>query len=230
MMLITHVGCLLNFDPLAGTSRTEPPMANTSASTASLVDTNTHETYLLRQLHTCNELSCIVVPGRLLLYMRLILFCFWAGRNPDSHPPANALQRLIQFVHTGYQWTGTAEAIMCSFFHYFVKVLIVLGAVHVQISLYIHRAAATHHLPERRSLLLRREWHLLRHMSLSLVWVAWYVGNGMSNGNPYGTAAVFGVVVSPLIFLWVFALERYLAGNIMCCAMFALVVCFHDHT
>ncbi|KAJ6521810.1 hypothetical protein DFH09DRAFT_213563 [Mycena vulgaris] len=108
-MLITHVGCLLNFDTLAGTSRTEPPAANASASTASLVDTNTHETYLLRQLHTCNELSCIAVPGRLLLYMRLILFCFWAGRDPDSCPPTNALQRLIQFVHTGYQWTGTAE-------------------------------------------------------------------------------------------------------------------------
>ncbi|KAJ6527604.1 hypothetical protein DFH09DRAFT_163045 [Mycena vulgaris] len=172
-----------------------------------------HETYLIRQLHTCNELSCIAVPGRLLLYMRLILFCFWAGRDPDSCPPTNALQRLIQFVHTGYQWTGTAEAIIS----------------RSNISLYPSRCGCPPSSGAPLTFTTLRRASATSHVSF-LGLGRMVCGQRNEQRNPYGTAAAFGIVVSPLIFLRVFAPERYLTGNIMCCATFALVVCFHDHT
>ncbi|KAJ6565534.1 hypothetical protein DFH09DRAFT_1314828 [Mycena vulgaris] len=193
VMLITHVGCLLNFDPLAGTSRTEPPAANASASTASLVDTNTHETYLLRQLHMCNELS--------------------EGPRQSSANERTAAVDKIRAYGISVDWD-------CGGNHFTFKYLFISIALRLPT---IFRSTAHFYYVEKGI------W-FLRHMSLSLVWVAWYVGNGTSNGNPYGTAAAFGVVVSQLIFLRVFAPERYLAGNIMCCATFALVYIMHYMT
>ncbi|KAJ7463697.1 hypothetical protein FB451DRAFT_1352935 [Mycena latifolia] len=153
-------------------------------------------------------------------------------RDPDSRPPTNALQRLMHFVHALYQWTGTAEAIF-TFKYVFISIALWLPAVFrstahfyyvekgiwalimAQTTINIYAADQIYNYVTRLG---------GTFLGLGFGLVAWYAGNGTSNGNPYGAAAAFGVVVFPLVFLRVFAPERFLAGNVMCCATFALVV------
>ncbi|KAJ7265291.1 hypothetical protein C8J57DRAFT_1622398 [Mycena rebaudengoi] len=52
---------------------------------------------------------------------------------------------------------------------------------------------------------------------------AWYASTETSNGNSYGTAVTVGVAIIPLMSMQVFSPQRYLAGNVPCCATFALV-------
>jgi hypothetical protein len=44
-----------------------------------------------------------------------------AGKDPDSCPPTNLMQRLMNAIHNGYLWTGTAEAVVSPFFLFLFK-------------------------------------------------------------------------------------------------------------
>jgi hypothetical protein len=50
-----------------------------------------------------------------------------------------------------------------------------------------------------------------------------FPGNGKGDGSPYGSAAAVGVCIIPLLFVRIFAPERFLAGNILCCVWHPLV-------
>ncbi|KAJ6538107.1 hypothetical protein B0H19DRAFT_1079182 [Mycena capillaripes] len=152
-------------------------------------------------------------------------------KDPDSRPPTNPVQKLMNLLHNGYLWTSTAEAIF-TFKYVFISVALWLPAVFrssahfyyvekgiwalimAQTTLNIYAADQIFNYVTRLGGTL---------LGLGLGLIAWYAGNGNGNGNPYGAAAAFGVIVLPLIFLRVFAPEPYLAGNVMCCATFALV-------
>ncbi|KAF7369614.1 hypothetical protein MVEN_00292200 [Mycena venus] len=152
-------------------------------------------------------------------------------KDPDSRPPTNLVQKLMNFIHHIYLWTGTAEAIF-TFKYVFISVALWLPAV-------IKNSAHFYYVEKGIWALIMAQTTLNVYaadqifnyvtrlggtlLGLALGLIAWYAGNGSGNGNPYGAAAAFGVVVFPLIFLRVFSPEPYLAGNVMCCATFALV-------
>ncbi|KAJ6506182.1 hypothetical protein C8R47DRAFT_1037328 [Mycena vitilis] len=153
-------------------------------------------------------------------------------KDPDSRPPTNTLQRLMNGIHRGYLWTKTAEAVFTlkyvftsvalwlpsvfrSSAHFYYVEKGIWALIMAQTTLNIYAADQIFNYVTRLGGTL---------LGLALGLVGWYAGNGNGNGNPYGAAAAFGVVVLPLIFLRVFAPEPYLAGNVMCCATFALVM------
>ncbi|KAJ7160023.1 hypothetical protein C8R43DRAFT_1064102 [Mycena crocata] len=153
-------------------------------------------------------------------------------KDPDSRPPTNALQRLMHVIHKVYLWTGTAEAVF-TFKYVIVSIALWLPAIfrnsaHIyyvekgvwalimaQTTMNIYAADQIYNYVTRLGGTL---------LGLVLGLIAWYAGNGTGSGNPYGAAAAFGVVSIPLVFLRVFSPEHLLAGNVMCCATFALVV------
>ncbi|KAF8206811.1 hypothetical protein K438DRAFT_1816457 [Mycena galopus ATCC 62051] len=152
-------------------------------------------------------------------------------KDPDSRPPTNAVQRFMNSIHSIYRWTSTAEAIF-TFKYVFISVALWLPAV-------IERSAHFYYVEKGIWALIMAQTTLNIYaadqifnyvtrlggtlLGLALGLIAWYAGNGSGNGNPYGAAAAFGVIVFPLVFLRVFSPEPYLAGNVMCCATFALV-------
>ncbi|KAJ7132494.1 hypothetical protein C8R44DRAFT_978049 [Mycena epipterygia] len=153
-------------------------------------------------------------------------------RDPDSRPPTNAVQKMMHFVHRFYLWTKTAEAVF-TFKYVFISIALWLPSVirssahfyYVQKGIWALIMAQTTlniYAADQIFNYVTRLGGTLVGLAFGLV--AWYAGNGNGNGNPYGAAAAFGVCVFPLVFLRVFAPERYLAGNVMCCATFALVV------
>ncbi|KAJ6556814.1 hypothetical protein DFH09DRAFT_987191 [Mycena vulgaris] len=153
-------------------------------------------------------------------------------RDPDSRPPTNALQKLMHFIHHIYLWTGTAEAIF-TFKYVFISIALWLPAVfRSSANFYYVEKGIWALIMAQTTINIYASDQIFNYVTrlagtfvgLGFGLVAWYAGNGTSNGNPYGAAAAFGVCVFPLIFLRVFAPERFLAGNVMCCATFALVV------
>ncbi|KAK7002342.1 hypothetical protein R3P38DRAFT_2729656 [Favolaschia claudopus] len=152
-------------------------------------------------------------------------------RDPDSRPPTNLFQKVMNFIHRGYLWTKTAEAIF-TFKYVFISVALWIPAV-------IRSSAHFYYVEKGIWALIMAQTTLNIYaadqifnyvtrlggtlLGLALGLIAWYAGNGNGNGNPYGAAAAFGVVVFPLVFLRVFSPEPYLPGNVMTCATFALV-------
>ncbi|KAJ7775586.1 hypothetical protein B0H16DRAFT_1713170 [Mycena metata] len=153
-------------------------------------------------------------------------------RDPDSRPPTNALQKVMHLLHHGYLWTSTPEAIF-TFKYVFISIALWLPAVFVRSAHFYYFEKGIWALIMAQTTLNitagDQIWNYITRLGGTLVGlvlglIAWYAGNGSGTGNRYGAAAAFGVFVFPLIFLRIFAPERYLAGNVMCCATFALVV------
>ncbi|KAJ7619832.1 hypothetical protein DFH06DRAFT_1482861 [Mycena polygramma] len=142
-------------------------------------------------------------------------------KDPDSRPPTNALQKLMNGIHRGYLRTKTAEAVF-TFKYVFTSVALWLRSVFRSSAHFYYVEKGIWALIMAQTIYVTRLGGTLLGLALGLI--GWYSGNGSSNGNPYGAAAAFGVVVLPLMFLRVFAPEPYLAGNVMCCATFALVM------
>ncbi|KAJ7257147.1 hypothetical protein C8J57DRAFT_1136056 [Mycena rebaudengoi] len=153
-------------------------------------------------------------------------------RDPDSRPPTNILQKMLHGIHNVYQWTSTAEAVF-TFKYVFISVALWLPAVfRSSANFYYVEKGIWALIMAQTTLNIYAADQIFNYVTrllgtlIGLVFglAAWYAGNGTSNGNPYGIAAAVGVAIIPLMFMRVFAPERYLAGNILCCATFALVV------
>ncbi|KAJ7302791.1 hypothetical protein DFH08DRAFT_826257 [Mycena albidolilacea] len=52
-------------------------------------------------------------------------------------------------------------------------------------------------------------------------WFQWEKGFG--HLNPYGSAVAVGVCIIPLLFIRIFAPERYMAGNVLCCVGYSWI-------
>ncbi|KAJ6610792.1 hypothetical protein B0H10DRAFT_2059028 [Mycena sp. CBHHK59/15] len=152
-------------------------------------------------------------------------------RDPDSRPPTNVVQRLMHLIHNLYQWTNTVEAVF-TFKYVFVSIALWLPAVfkssahfyYVEKGIWALIMAQTTINIYAADQIFNYVTRLVGTLiGLAFGLVAWYAGNGSGRGNPYGAAAGVAVCVLPLLFVRIFAPERFLAGNILCCATFALV-------
>ncbi|KAF8880565.1 hypothetical protein BD779DRAFT_1548971 [Infundibulicybe gibba] len=162
-------------------------------------------------------------------------------RDPDSRPPENIIQKIMDRLHNLYHWTKTAEAIFV-FKYVFVSVALWFPAV-------VRRTALADFITSKkeygayyktlRALIMAQTtiniyaadqiYNLVTRLmgtAIGLIFglIAWYAGNGRGNGNPYGVAATMGVVLIPFIFVRVYAPPQYLPAVILACATFALVV------
>ncbi|KAJ7261026.1 hypothetical protein C8J57DRAFT_1184384 [Mycena rebaudengoi] len=153
-------------------------------------------------------------------------------KDPDSLPPTNILQKLLHVIHGVYEWTSTAEAVFV-FKYVFISVALWLPAVfkssahfyYVEKGIWALLMAQTTINIYAADQIFNYVTRLLgTFIGLVFGLAAWYAGNGTGNGNPYGSAVAVGVFIVPLMFVRVFAPERFLAGNILCCVTFALVV------
>ncbi|KAJ7666376.1 hypothetical protein B0H17DRAFT_951077 [Mycena rosella] len=154
------------------------------------------------------------------------------GRDPDSRPPTNLPQKLMHGLHKIYRWTSTAEAVF-TFKYVFVSIALWLPAVfkHSAHFYYAEKgiwalimAQTTLNIYAADQIFNYATRLVGTFIGLAIGLLAWYAGNGTGNGNPYGAAVAVGVCIIPLLFVRIFAPERFLAGNILCCTTFALVV------
>nr|GAT57032.1 predicted protein [Mycena chlorophos] len=137
-------------------------------------------------------------------------------RDPDSRPPTNVFQKIMHLVHAGLAWTSTTEAI----FIFKYCLLLLQRERHLGAD---YGTNDLEHLRFRPNFQLR--YANRRHLDWSRDRLtAWYAGNGHGQGNPYGMAASYAVCVFPLVFFRVFGPEKYMAGTVMCCATFGLIV------
>ncbi|KAJ6554824.1 hypothetical protein B0H19DRAFT_1263119 [Mycena capillaripes] len=153
-------------------------------------------------------------------------------RDPDSRPPTNASQKVMHRIHKIYQWAGTAEAVFI-FKYVFISIALWLPAVfqHSAHFYYVEKgigalimAQTTLNIYAADQIFNYATRLLGTPVGLAVGLLAWYAGNGKGNGNPYGSSVAVGVCIIPLLFVRIFAPERFLAGNILCCTTFALVV------
>ncbi|KAF7303825.1 hypothetical protein MIND_00612300 [Mycena indigotica] len=153
-------------------------------------------------------------------------------RDPDSRPPTNALQKVMHILHHAYLWTHTAEAIFI-----FKYVIVSLGlwlpsVIRSSARFYYDEKGIWALIMAQTTLNIYAADQIFNYVTrlvgtfvgLLIGLVAWYAGDGHGIGNYYGAAAAYGVCVFPLVFFRVFGPEKYLAGTVMCCATFALIV------
>ncbi|KAJ6565829.1 hypothetical protein DFH09DRAFT_1472533 [Mycena vulgaris] len=153
-------------------------------------------------------------------------------RDPDSRPPTNPMQKIMNGMHKVYQWSSTAEAVF-TFKYVFISIALWLPAVikHSAHFYYVEKgiwalimAQTTLNIYAADQIFNYVTRLVGTLLGLAFGLLAWYAGNGKGTGNPYGAAVAVGVCIVPLLFVRIFAPERFLAGNILCCTTFALVV------
>ncbi|KAJ7595105.1 hypothetical protein C8J56DRAFT_1013068 [Mycena floridula] len=153
-------------------------------------------------------------------------------RDPDSKPPKNLFQKIVNGLHPFYSWSKTAEA---TFVIKYAAISLALWvpAVHPRSAnfyyvekgvwaLIMAQTTMTVYAADQIFNLFTRLIATVIGLILGLV--GWYMGNGHGNGNPYGAAAAAAAMLVPLVFVRVFAPPKFLAGIILCCATFALIM------
>ncbi|KAK7451262.1 hypothetical protein VKT23_012602 [Stygiomarasmius scandens] len=152
--------------------------------------------------------------------------------DPDSRPPTNAFQKVMNTIHGLYHWTKSSEARFT--FKYVIMTLALWAPAVVnrtanfyyvqrgfwalimaQTTLNIYAADQIYNLITR---------FLGTFAGLVIGLVAWYMGNGHGTGNAYGAAAATGAVMVPVVFIRLFAPVQYMPGVILTCVTAALIV------
>ncbi|KAL5494924.1 hypothetical protein ACEPAI_386 [Sanghuangporus weigelae] len=153
-------------------------------------------------------------------------------RDPDSKPPTNIIQKIMNGIHNVYEWSKTPEA-MFGFKYAILTVLLWLPAV-------LRSSANLYYVEKGVWALIMAQTALNVYVSdtiysivtrtlgtfLGLVMglLIWYIGNGSGNGNPYGTAAAYGVFIIPVLFARINAPPTLLQPLIMFSATLSLIV------
>ncbi|KIM71841.1 hypothetical protein PILCRDRAFT_93686 [Piloderma croceum F 1598] len=145
-------------------------------------------------------------------------------RDPDSRPPSNVPQKIMNSIHHVYQWSKTPEALF-TFKYTFVSVALWLPGVflktaHIQVRIDdIYKSVPTN--LSSRSYVIRIAGTFA---GLCLGLATWYIGAGSGIGNPYGMAASVAVFLVPLLWFRLFLPIQYQAGGILIAVTWALIV------
>ncbi|KAM5537128.1 hypothetical protein V8D89_009274 [Ganoderma adspersum] len=153
-------------------------------------------------------------------------------RDPDSKAPENGMQKIANVIHKVYLWTKTPEAL---FTFRYVLITIALwipqvvkgtaGFVYAERGLWALIMAQTTLNIYASDQIFNYVMRLAGTFLGALVgMVCWYIGAGHGNGNPYGLAAINGVILVPFVFIRIFAPPQYLSAVAMGGATFVLVV------
>ncbi|KAJ4488072.1 hypothetical protein J3R30DRAFT_3433086 [Lentinula aciculospora] len=153
-------------------------------------------------------------------------------RDPDSRPPTNILQKMMNKLHSLYQWCGTPEA-KFAFKYAFISIATWIPAVVNNTANFYYEEKGLWALIMAQTTLNIYASDQVFNLVIRLVGTfvgavlglaAWYIGDGNGVGNPYGAAAVTAVFMLPLLFVRNFAPQRFLPGVLLGCATFALVI------
>ncbi|KAI0279079.1 hypothetical protein BGY98DRAFT_916273 [Russula aff. rugulosa BPL654] len=152
--------------------------------------------------------------------------------DPDSYPPTNLFQKFMNLLHIFLRWTKTAEALFV-FRYVLLSVLLWLPAVfknsthfyYVNKGLWALIMAQTiltvYAGDQMFNFVIRIGGTLLGAIMAILIW---YIGNGGGNGNPYGLAASYAVLIAPVMFARLFAPPQLLPGALLGTATVALII------
>ncbi|KAF8504548.1 hypothetical protein F5888DRAFT_760893 [Russula emetica] len=155
-----------------------------------------------------------------------------ADLDPDSHPPTNLFQKFMNLLHLFLRWTKTAEALFV-FRYVLLSILLWLPAVfrnsahfyYVNKGIWaviIAQTILTVYAGDQIfNFMIRIGGTLLGLIAAILIW---YIGNGGGNGNPYGLAASYAVLIVPVMFVRLFTPPQFLPGAILGTATVALVI------
>ncbi|KAF8831393.1 hypothetical protein HHX47_DHR1000519 [Lentinula edodes] len=152
--------------------------------------------------------------------------------DPDSRPPTNIFQKIMNKLHGLYRWCGTPEA-KFAFKYAFISIATWIPAVVNNSANFYYEEKGVWALIMAQTTLNIYASDQVFNLVIRLIGTfvgailglaAWYIGNGNGVGNPYGAAAVTAVFMPPLLFVRNFAPQRYLPGVLLGCATFALVM------
>ncbi|KAH8119852.1 hypothetical protein DFH11DRAFT_1754336 [Phellopilus nigrolimitatus] len=130
-------------------------------------------------------------------------------RDPDSRPPTNAFQKFMNGVHSIYLWAKTPEAMFAAKYTT-LSILLWLPAIFPTSAYFYYvekgvwalimgQTSMTVYASDQIYDAMMRISGTVAGLATGLL--AWYIGNGHGNGNPYGAAAAFGVFLIPVVFL-----------------------------
>ncbi|KAJ3778200.1 hypothetical protein FB446DRAFT_714691 [Lentinula raphanica] len=152
--------------------------------------------------------------------------------DPDSRPPSNVLQKIMNKLHGLYHWCGTPEA-KFAFKYAFITIATWIPAVVRNSANFYYEEKGVWALIMAQTTLNIYASDQVFNLVIRLIGTfvgavlglaAWYIGNGNGVGNPYGSAAVIAVFLPPLLFVRNFAPQKFLPGVLLGCATFALVM------
>ncbi|KAF8525171.1 hypothetical protein BU17DRAFT_62876 [Hysterangium stoloniferum] len=118
-------------------------------------------------------------------------------KDPDSKPPTNAFQHVAAFIFRCFAWCKTPKALY-AFKYTIVSVALWLPGVFKTSAFFNYANKGI--------------WALIIYFGrltattagIAIGLIGWYIGAGNGNGNPFGIAAVMGVILIPLMFWRVF--------------------------
>ncbi|THH16060.1 hypothetical protein EW146_g4511 [Bondarzewia mesenterica] len=154
------------------------------------------------------------------------------ARDPDSRPPTNSIQRVMNSLHHFYAWAKTAKASFV-FKYTAVTVLLFLPAVFKSSAhFYYVQKGVWALIMAQTTLNIYAGDQLFNYVvrlggtfiGLIVGLVVWYIGNGRGHGNRYGVAAAVAVFLVPLVFFRLFTPPQYLSGIVLTCATVTLIV------
>ncbi|KAI0292715.1 hypothetical protein BC826DRAFT_1092011 [Russula brevipes] len=153
-------------------------------------------------------------------------------RDPDSRPPTNVMQKMMNGLHGIYQWTKTPEALFVFRYVFITIALWVPAVIKTTAQFYYVQKGIWALVMAQTTLLIYAGDQLYNYVirltgtfiGLIVGLLVWYIGNAHSRGNAYGSAASVGVFIVPIMFIRLFAPQQYLQGVILMASTVALIV------
>ncbi|THH07358.1 hypothetical protein EW145_g3442 [Phellinidium pouzarii] len=142
-------------------------------------------------------------------------------RDPDSRPPKNAFQKLMNGVHGIYKWIQSAEA-KFAIKYFIITILLWLPSVFISSAhfYYVYKGVWALIMAQTTLNLFASD----QIYSMAMRFIGTFCGSGHGNGNPYGVAAAIAVFLVPIVFVRIYAPPILLQGVIMFNATLALVI------
>ncbi|KAI5116968.1 hypothetical protein M0805_002170 [Coniferiporia weirii] len=152
--------------------------------------------------------------------------------DPDSRPPSNVFQKMMNSVYRTYVWFKTPEAIYVWKYVTMSVLLWLPSVVSASAEFYyaekgvwaliMAQTVLNVYASDQLYNLVNRLLGALAGMVAGLL--IWYVGNGNGKGNPYGMAASAGVFLIPIVYLRINTPPSGAVPLVMFCVTVALIL------
>ncbi|KAL5483606.1 hypothetical protein ACEPAI_8838 [Sanghuangporus weigelae] len=155
-------------------------------------------------------------------------------RDPDSRPPSNSLQKIMNRIHKGFKAIKSKEALYIFKYTFVTMALWLPSVFRTTAHIYYVQKAIWALVAAQTIMNVYASDHLYNFVArcvgtvigIVLGVMIWYIGCGNGNGNPYGLAASLGVFLVPVLYARIFVPPLNMIPYMMCNAAIALVVGF----
>ncbi|KAI0266396.1 hypothetical protein BC834DRAFT_969435 [Gloeopeniophorella convolvens] len=143
--------------------------------------------------------------------------------DPDSQPPTNVIQKFMNVLHLILQWLKTPEALFV-FRYILITILMWLPSVFKTTAHFYYVNKGIWSLIMAQTILTVYAGDQLYNyiirisgtfLGLVMGLLIWYTGNANGNGTQYGFAASYAVLMTPVLFIRLFAPPQYMQGVIL---------------